>query len=459
MDSAAAETACEGDDCSAIQTTDSSKSAVRSFWKGLQTNRTVFMHVHVSHMGSSPNPAERTYDKLKHVHASVPAVKYLEKEVKKGRYLLDDPFDVNNTSSSEEEVPVISHWKPEMTIKLLTDHNKYDYQAMSQTQIHYNLYRKKLLSRTSQGVAFLPLLHVDEMGLTRDKFIPLDDPDGGNVTLELSYSPMSASRFAVMSQFEASFEMQKELGFGQNDIDDLRNMIAGTNPYLLTFTFAATFLHLLFDILAFKSDIEFWKAQKNFKGISIRSQFIDAFSQIVIALYLWNENGSLLVLVPSVFGVAVQLWKVARASGSFVVWRYWIIPTFASPPEGHTQDPLTAEIDKKATLHLSLVLLPLVVGYSMYSILMEKHVGWYVPSHPYHSLPFVLECFLPFFLDTLSYLFLSFLFSFLPFFLPSFYPFLTHFLPFLTRARPSSLPSARPSLTCFLPSVRPSVLL
>ena len=35
--------------------------------------------------------------------------------------------------------------------------------------------------------------------------------------------------------FEASFEMQRELGFGQQDIDDLRNMIAGTNPMLPTF--------------------------------------------------------------------------------------------------------------------------------------------------------------------------------------------------------------------------------
>ncbi len=81
-----------------------------------------------------------------------------------------------------------------------------------------------------QGIGFLPLLHVDEMGyilwifffffsvfshhisdasltvdlfaphpsLTRDKFVALDSEEGSrNATLELSYSPMSASRFAL----------------------------------------------------------------------------------------------------------------------------------------------------------------------------------------------------------------------------------------------------------------------
>lgn len=54
-------------------------------------------------------------------------------------------------------------------------------------------------------------------------------------------------------------------------------------------------LHLLFEFLAFKSDVDFWKdktsadgtkKKKRLAGLSIRSLFIDLVCQIIILLYL-----------------------------------------------------------------------------------------------------------------------------------------------------------------------------
>ena len=79
------------------------------------------------------------------------------------------------------------------------------------------------------------------------------------------------------------------------DIDDIRGLIADTNITLLSFTIIMSTLHLLFEFLAFKSDVDFWKdktmsdgskKQKSLAGLSLRSLFIDCVCQIIILLYL-----------------------------------------------------------------------------------------------------------------------------------------------------------------------------
>ena len=41
------------------------------------------------------------------------------------------------------------------------------------------------------------------------------------------------------------------------------------NPYLLALTMAVSMLHSVFDFLAFKNDIGFWKDKKNVQGLSV----------------------------------------------------------------------------------------------------------------------------------------------------------------------------------------------
>ena len=52
---------------------------------------------------------------------------------------------------------------------------------------------------------------------------------------------------------------QKGMGFEDKDVDDLRRLITDTNVWLLAVTILASVLHLLFEFLAFQSDIAFWR--------------------------------------------------------------------------------------------------------------------------------------------------------------------------------------------------------
>jgi hypothetical protein len=115
-------------------------------------------------------------------------------------------------------------------------------------------------------------------------------------------------------------------------------MLLETNPYLLATTVAVSLLHMLFDFLAFKNgdtsmevcssdsgaDISFWKGKKSLEGLSVRTLFLNCFSQLVIFLYLLDNDTSWMVMLSVGMGLAIELWKVSKAVVVQVRWRGWL---------------------------------------------------------------------------------------------------------------------------------------
>jgi len=376
---------------------------------------------------------------------------------------------------------LVPKWKPEVAVRLVVDNGEYPSrigegfsvltpaskggeqraeqaaQGALQALLTRTLRIQPSAASSSFQLMHAPVLHVDEIGLTSDKYLPLNDTVGA-LPLKLSFSPMAPARQRLMTHFQGALESQKELGFADSDIDDVRRLISDTSVYLLTVTLLASVLHLLFEFLAFKSDINFWQANKSLAGLSVRTLFIDLVSQLVILLYLADLDTSLLVTVPSGFGLVIQLWKCQRATGFALVRKKkqqeegWLSSLFPfsvvatrlvkeqskksksdddddkdkdvvlcgggggsagkekdedKPPaagrEGETNEGAAAaaaaaatakndaalekdqewkaaesmRVDALAIKHLTLVLLPLVVGFSLRSLVAEQHFGWF----------------------------------------------------------------------------------
>lgn len=292
------------------------------------------------------------------------------------------------------------------------------------------------------SIAHIPALHVDEIGLTSEKYIPLNHTiaslplrisfDRSDVASEenihrstATAGGISPARWRLLSHLSQAIESQKELGFDQTDIDDLRRLIADTNVTLLGITVLASALHLLFEFLTFKNEVSFWRNNKDLTGLSVRSLFLDMIGQFVILLFLIEKESSLLMTVPSAFGVMIALWKCHRAAGFALVKadssrpssRLNYIPRLfgyevrATRLEGMKQrlrnsksnsqsskdnlQALSLECDRIATATLSKFLVPLVVGYAFYSFAFEEHSGWYswlitTASSAVYALGFVL---------------------------------------------------------------------
>lgn len=314
------------------------------------------------------------------------------------------------------------YWKPEVAVKLVSEDELYPLNYVGHSQMDVIKVESHLAGRKpfESGHAYLPGLYVDEMGLTSEKYIPLNrtvdalplrisfdsgesvgDEGGG------STGGLSPGRWRLLRHLSAALESQKELGFDQSDIDDVKRLIADTNVMLLGITVMASALHLLFEFLTFKNDVEFWRSNKDLTGLSVRALFMDFFSQTIILLYLIEKESSLLMTIPAACGCLIALWKAQRGSGlKFVkaskeknvntlnkILRIVGIELHAtrlraaasktekrSGDGGNLRDlaALSEETDALATRLLGKYLMfPLVLGYTFHTLINEEHSGWY----------------------------------------------------------------------------------
>ncbi len=73
------------------------------------------------------------------------------------------------------------------------------------------------------------------------------------------------------------------------DLDEMKRMWIETDKILLTVTMIVSLLHSVFEILAFKNDIQFWNSKDSMEGISIKTLYFQVFQSIIIFLYLFDN--------------------------------------------------------------------------------------------------------------------------------------------------------------------------
>ncbi|OZJ03864.1 hypothetical protein BZG36_03661, partial [Bifiguratus adelaidae] len=118
-------------------------------------------------------------------------------------------------------------------------------------------------------------------------------------------------------------------------------------------------------------------------GVSVRTLFVNIFSQIIIFLYLMDNNSetSWMILLGQGAGLAVELWKVKKVLRyefvrvpHFIPWRIRLIED--APKLTETEEK-TAEYDALAFKYLSWVAYPALICYAIYSLIYETHKSWY----------------------------------------------------------------------------------
>ncbi len=245
---------------------------------------------------------------------------------------------------------------------------------------------------------YYPVLFFDEFWLLKEHLIIVNDTVH-TLPLTITYNPLSMMKWQMMLQMEQSFLMQKSIGTaaeGDEDEFKVRTAILGmiipqrmlleTNPYLLALTFVVTLLHTIFDFLAFKNgllhfvphvimiDIVFWKNKKNLEGMSVRTIFVNAACQFIIFLYLLDNDTSWVIVISCGIGLAIEMWKIKKAVIIQVDWSKRFPITYQDRASYASK---TKEYDEQAMRYLSYALYPLIIGYSIYSLLYETHKSWY----------------------------------------------------------------------------------
>ena len=138
-----------------------------------------------------------------------------------------------------------------------------DQVTMSMHQVPPELAR--VITLTGDRKSYLPILYVDELTM-RMKDLRMVNATDTSSDIELVYRPISFGKLRLFLQFYAALSSMHAMGFTEKDTDEVKGIFADTNLVLLLVTFGVSAVHLLFDFLAFKNDVNFWRGKKTMEG-------------------------------------------------------------------------------------------------------------------------------------------------------------------------------------------------
>jgi len=119
----------------------------------------------------------------------------------------------------------------------------------------------------------------------------------------------------------------------------------------------------------------FWRNNKSMEGLSVRTIFLNTFCQLIIFLYLLDNDTSWMIILSCGIGLLIEFWKIHKAVNIKIIFKRGIpLPTFT---DRETYSKATKKHDEVAMKYLSYILYPLIVGYSIYSLIYETHKSWY----------------------------------------------------------------------------------
>nr|CAD7402749.1 unnamed protein product [Timema poppensis] len=269
----------------------------------------------------------------------------------------------------------VTHIKSRLTFNVMTEN-------VELPQYHLPPELVRLITLT-QNKEFLPVVQYDFLNNRLRDLVEVT-LNHSSMDFTLVYAPISLGKLRLVQHVGTALRSLGGLGFTDKDVDEVKGIFADTNLYLLCLTMFVAAIHLLFDFLAFKNDVSFWRHTENMAGLSSRTIAWRAFSQSVVFLYLLDEKTSLLVLIPSGVGVIIETWKVQKmlkVSPTFYGWLPWLQFTSRGTSEAEQK---TQQFDAESMRYLSYLLYPLCVGGALYSLLYEPHKSWY--SWTVHSL-------------------------------------------------------------------------
>ncbi|KAI9012160.1 cleft lip and palate transmembrane protein 1-domain-containing protein [Phycomyces nitens] len=376
----------------------------------LQNNGTLYAHVFLVREESSIDPADATFVPDSVVYIRHTLTKYYPKKaVLKQKNLLqksDEEEEIVQEEIFEEDkeggsalggfgdsflgnwtrrAPLVAYWHENITLSLVNDpKSTIPRNGLQPATIKYVPFDTGLTRDPSRNVGFYrPIVFPNDFWVLRQNAYPINETIS-TLPLTIHFEPIAMWKFNIYAVFDDSMKQQANNplgGMSSSETDEVKRMFMETNPVLLGTTLVVSLLHSLFEFLAFKNDIAFWNKKKNSAGVSVRSIIVNIFFQIVIFLYLLdnNQETSWMVLIGQGFGLLIEVWKVFKALKYELVW----VPGSLLPRLGtqtiestETEDD-TAKYDAIAFKYLIWLSYPLLGGYAIYSLMYDEHKSWY----------------------------------------------------------------------------------
>lgn len=368
----------------------------------VQDNGTLFAHIFVAQSGYQMDPSKPDYDVSKAYRTLRPLTHYLNrKKIRKVRNLLES----QNETEAEEEVEekgapnVASYYHPNFTLSFIPESGANPWPNMHPAlKQFYVLDPMNGRDASGKNGFYYPVVylntfwqlrsHMTELNLT----VPMEKLD-----LNIHMNTLANWQFSVMATMDEGMkETARKAAAGEtvagggdgSEFELIKETLLDSNPYLLGTTVVASVLHMIFELLAFKSDVGHWRKKKDNVGVSVRTILSNVVMQTIIFLYLMdnNENTSWMILFGQGMGIAIEAWKITktvnvrfREPGPNSVFN-GLLPYVVVFEDKHVlseTEEQTEEYDKIAFKWMGIVAVPLLGAYAVYSLIYESHKSWY----------------------------------------------------------------------------------
>jgi len=253
----------------------------------------------------------------------------------------------------EKVYDTMGHFRSKLEFNVMTQEV-----AFNRSAVPHELY--PFISVNQDNEHYKRMLYVSELNFRLDELKEIE-PDSRQMELKIVYRPFGLGKMRLLLHMERSLLQFTTMGFQEKDIDDVKGLLVDTDMSILLCTFIVSAFHILFDCLAFKNDVEYWRKRETMTGMSIRTVGFQCFSTIVIFIHLLHEDTSLLVSLPMGASCFIETWKLIKA--------YRL--------RGQDGASETEEYDADIMNKLYKLLIPLCIAGAVYSLFYVPHKSWY----------------------------------------------------------------------------------
>lgn len=367
----------------------------------VQRNGTLWAHIFVGLQGAELDPAAAGYDTQKAYRVLRPLTQYLaKKKVRKTRSLLGGGEEGERGDVVEDTATIASYYHPNFTLSFIPDTGTVQWPTLHPAvRQFYTLEPSNRRDDTGKNAWYYPVLYLNTFWQLKSQMTEL------NTTHPVDYLPINVNiatlgnwQFSIMASMDEGMkETARKSARGEStpgggdgsEMEMIKETLLDTNPWLLGTTVIASVLHMIFELLAFKSDVSHFRKKKDNVGVSVRTILSNVVMQLIIFLYLLdnNESTSWMILFGQGMGIAIEAWKITKTVD---------VRIRPSPPSSYAHrlglpysvvfedkhqlsetEAQTEEYDKLAFKYMGIVAVPLLLAYAAYSLVYDTHKSWY----------------------------------------------------------------------------------
>lgn len=363
--------------------------------KEAQNNATLYGHFYISQSGAVVDPTSPDYDPTKAYYFIRQLTWYHpKKKIAKTRNLLSDlPDTVESEEEKNQPKIIASYYHSNFSLSVIPDTGVVNYPSVHPgVREFFTLDQTGARDATGQHGWYYPVLFTNTFWQLKKNMIELNDTVT-TLPLHVDLFTLSNWKFNLYASMEANIRAntaaaaqgQKNMGGGDgSEMEMFKEILIDSNSYLLAVTAVVSVFHMVFEMLAFKNDVQHWRKKKDNIGTSFRTILANVFMQTIIFLYLMdnNENTSWMIMFGQAMGIAIEAWKITKTvnvrirptpAGS-------LLPYTIAFEDKHVlseTEKKTNEYDAIAFKYMYYIAVPLLGAYAVYSLMYDTHKSWY----------------------------------------------------------------------------------